>query len=80
MKFLGFRIRNFKGIDNAEMNLLRTGGKVFTLIGLNESGKTTLLEAISFLMDNPNEEAHKNLFGESFSFLNDKTKLIPYLM
>ena len=77
MKFLKFEIINFKGINNAEINLERGGGNVFTLIGLNESGKTTFLEAISFLMENSDTQTHKNLFGESFSFLDDTTKLIP---
>jgi predicted ATP-dependent endonuclease of OLD family len=77
MKFLKFEIQNFKGIEKAEMNLKRGGGNVFTLIGLNESGKTTFLEAISFLMENSDKQAHKNLFGENFSFLDDTTKLIP---
>jgi AAA15 family ATPase/GTPase len=77
MKFLKFIFQNFKGINKAEINLERGGGNVFTLIGLNESGKTTFLEAISFLMENSATETHKNLFGESFSFLDDTTKLIP---
>jgi len=77
MKFLKFEFQNFKGIKEAEINLERGGGNVFTLIGLNESGKTTFLEAISFLMENSETETHKNLFGESFSFLDDTTKLIP---
>jgi predicted ATPase len=38
-----FRFENFKGIN--QMTLPLTGG-VTTLIGLNESGKTTILEAI----------------------------------
>jgi len=77
MKFIKFEFQNFKGINKAEINLERGGGNVFTLIGLNESGKTTFLEAISFLMENSDTETHKNLFGESFSFLDDTTKLIP---
>ena len=44
MKFIEFNIKNFKGIKNATINL--QGGRIFTLVGLNEGGKTTLLEAI----------------------------------
>ena len=47
MRYLQFRIRNFKGIKDAEINLrTATGANVFALVGLNESGKTTILEAI----------------------------------
>lgn len=44
MKIKKFVIRNFKGIKKATIDI---SGDVITLIGLNESGKTTILEAIS---------------------------------
>lgn len=48
MRFTAFKIKNFKGIKYAELNLHQQGqGKVYTLVGLNESGKTTVLEAIN---------------------------------
>ena len=48
MRFTKFRIKNFKGISSAEIDLAHFGqGKVFTLVGLNECGKTTILEAIN---------------------------------
>lgn len=47
MKFLAFEIRNFRGIESAKIDLVPSGAGIFTLIGLNESGKTTILEAIS---------------------------------
>lgn len=43
MWYKEFSFKNFKGID--EMTISLTGG-VTTLIGLNESGKTTILEGI----------------------------------
>lgn len=43
MRYTEFGFKNFKGIE--EMTLKLTG-PVSTLIGLNESGKTTILEAI----------------------------------
>jgi len=42
-----FRIKNFKGIKDATIKLGSSDGAgVFTFVGLNESGKTTVLEAI----------------------------------
>lgn len=47
MRYQKFRIANFKGIKNTEVDLRSaTGANVFALVGLNESGKTTILEAI----------------------------------
>ena len=41
-------IENFKGIKNATVEIATEApGNIITLIGLNESGKTTVLEAIS---------------------------------
>ncbi|WP_170324969.1 ATP-dependent nuclease [Ruegeria arenilitoris] len=53
MRYTKFEIQNFKGIQNAEIDFGSTGSaKVFSLVGLNESGKTTVLEAIhSFAPD-----------------------------
>lgn len=47
MHFKSFEIRNFRGIEHAKLDLMPAGAGIFTLIGLNESGKTTILEAIS---------------------------------
>ena len=47
MRFKSFEIRNFRGIEHAKLDLIPSGAGIFTLIGLNESGKTTILEAIS---------------------------------
>jgi predicted ATP-dependent endonuclease of OLD family len=43
MKYSEFRFENFKGIGELSLKLT---GPVTTLVGLNESGKTTILEAI----------------------------------
>ncbi|MCH9030577.1 MAG: AAA family ATPase, partial [Bacteroidetes bacterium] len=49
MKFTKFEFKNFKGIEHIELNLMKAPeSNVFTLVGLNESGKTTLLEAINY--------------------------------
>lgn len=47
MQYKSFRVQNFKGIKDASISLENiSGASVFALVGLNESGKTTLLEAI----------------------------------
>ncbi len=43
MHYTKFSLKNFKGIENLTIRLT---GDVTTLVGLNESGKTTILEAI----------------------------------
>lgn len=64
MRYSKFTIQNFKGIKNLTLTLdSHTSPKVFTLVGLNESGKTSILEAI-------------NLFQEKVN-PNDSFKLIP---
>ncbi len=48
MKFTEFKIKNFKGIEDITINLDKSpNANVYTLVGLNESGKTTILEAIN---------------------------------
>lgn len=44
MKYTRFSVQNFKGIKSAELRL--EGPRIVSIVGLNESGKTTLLEAI----------------------------------
>lgn len=49
MKFTHFSFKNFKGIVDGKLDFSKNkGGKVFSLVGLNECGKTTILEAINF--------------------------------
>lgn len=58
MRYKSFRIRNFKGIKDTTIRLDGIGGAaVFAFVGLNESGKTTILEAIhSFSPDDATSE------------------------
>lgn len=53
MRYKSFRIQNFKGIKDTTVSFDAVGGaSVFAFVGLNESGKTTVLEAIhSFAPD-----------------------------
>jgi predicted ATP-dependent endonuclease of OLD family len=45
MKYKKFTISNFKGIEKVELDL--TNNRILTLVGLNESGKTTIMQAIN---------------------------------
>lgn len=58
MKYKSFRIQNFKGIKDTTVELQGlAGASVFAFVGLNESGKTTVLEAIhSFSPDDATSE------------------------
>ena len=47
MKLTAFRIQNYKGINDTKISLSGNKGSIYTLVGLNESGKTTILEAIN---------------------------------
>lgn len=50
MRYTSFYIKNYKGIQELTLDLDREPkSNIFTLVGLNESGKTTVLEAISVL-------------------------------
>jgi len=61
VQYDSFRIQNFKGIQDTTVQLQTVAGaSVFAFVGLNESGKTTVLEAIhSFAPD----EATSELLG-----------------
>ncbi len=67
MKYAHFEIRNFKGIKSAKIDL---GGKnnarVYTFVGLNEGGKTTVLEAIHSFY--PDLDAGTVVGGESNTY------------
>ena len=45
MIYQSFKIKNFKGIDEVTVDL--ANNRIITLVGLNESGKTTIMEAIN---------------------------------
>lgn len=59
MKFTKFEIKNYKGIDSATIELEGSGGyNVSTLVGINESGKTSVLDAIYFFETDDETQAH----------------------
>ncbi len=61
MKYVKFIIKNFKGIKDLTIDLSqRPNTRVYTFVGLNESGKTTILEAINTINTGYTEkEAHR---------------------
>lgn len=75
MRFVGFQIENFKGIEDVFIDMRQGGSNVFTLIGLNESGKTTILEAINHHSDHETDA----LFGERVDKKSSEemAKLVP---
>ena len=47
MKLVNFEVKKFKGIGNLKISFSTTPNNgVYTLVGINESGKTTILEAL----------------------------------
>ncbi len=75
MKFKEFKIKNFRGIENIIVNLDKSpNANIYTLVGLNESGKTTILEAINFF--NPSENGI-NALALPGGLIDDLNSLIP---
>lgn len=61
MKYIKFIIKNFKGIQELTIDLSqRPDSRVYTFVGLNESGKTTILEAINTInTEYTEQDAHR---------------------
>jgi len=75
MRYVRFDIKNFRGITDASVSLEgHPASRVYTLVGLNESGKTTVLEAINHSAYKTGELAPLKLQGYS---LTDLHSLIP---
>lgn len=75
MKFTCLEINNFRGVQHVKL-LLNSNpkSKIFTLVGLNESGKTTILEAINFFSYKTESLEPLDLKGYS---IEDPHSLIP---
>ena len=57
MRYTKFTIKNYKGIRELKLNLdQKPSINIFTLVGLNESGKTSILEAINFFQHRIDQE------------------------
>ncbi len=75
MKYEKFIIKNFKGIEHIEINLNRSPeANIYSLIGLNESGKTTILEAMNLFT--PKNEG-LNALDLPGATIEDYNNLIP---
>ncbi len=75
MKFTEFKIKNFKGIEDITINLDKSpNANIYTLVGLNESGKTTILEAINFFNPSDKDISALKLPGAT---IEDYNSLIP---
>ena len=49
MQFTYFEFINFRGIGKVRLDLnFVPNSTIYTMVGLNESGKTTILEAINY--------------------------------
>ncbi len=71
MRYKSFYIKNYKGIKDLSLSLNHEPKtSIITLVGLNESGKTTILEAISVFSKEPiPSEIHKLIpKSRKFSF------------
>ncbi len=49
MRYRKFKIQNYKGISKVEIDFVEN--RILTLVGLNESGKTTILESVRLFFD-----------------------------
>jgi predicted ATPase len=49
MRYTSFQIKNFKGITDLTLDFSDSEKQIWTLVGLNESGKTTILEAMNII-------------------------------
>lgn len=69
MKYKSFFIKNYKGIKELTLDLIRDPQtNIITLVGLNESGKTSILEAISLFSVAPLAENIHKLIPKSKKF------------
>jgi AAA15 family ATPase/GTPase len=69
MRYKSFYIKNYKGIKELTIDLDRDPKtNIITLVGLNESGKTTILEAISLFSVEPDAAVIHKLIPKSKKF------------
>ena len=75
MEYTYFQIKSFRGIQDLTLDLASSPkSRIFPLVGLNESGKTTILEAINYFSYRTETLDPLKLPGYS---INDIHSLIP---
>lgn len=75
MIYTQFTINGFKGIKNVELKLNQSpNGNLIPLVGLNESGKTTVLEAINYFTYKTEDLLALKIDGYA---VEDPRKIIP---
>jgi predicted ATPase len=82
MKYTKFIVRNFRGVKGeVELNLTNLPNtNIFTLVGLNESGKTSILEAINLFQNKvTGNEAHKMIHKSKKGNFNDTISVRAFL-
>lgn len=75
VRFTKFEIRNFKGIKETILSFPESPTSVTTLVGLNESGKTTILEALDEFSLCLNSDSLKQMIPKDKA--NSKNAIIP---
>ncbi|HST41169.1 MAG TPA: AAA family ATPase [Conexibacter sp.] len=77
MRYTYFEFKNFKGIRSARIDLQdsASSARIFALVGLNESGKTTVLEGIDAFQGDVGDEVHPRQLGDTPAL--DRESLIP---
>ena len=69
MRYKKFTISNYKGISSIELDLSKKPNlNIFTLVGLNESGKTSILEAIDLFQNGIEKDDAHTLIPKSQQF------------
>jgi predicted ATP-dependent endonuclease of OLD family len=81
MKYTKFTIKNFKGIKKIELDLAgMPSSNIFSLVGLNESGKTSIPEAISLLQNRRSDtDACKMIHKSQLSSFTGDVQIIMEL-
>ena len=77
MRYTFFEFENFKGIRRARLDLSPddSAARIYTLVGLNESGKTTVLEAIDYFRGTDADDVSPKHLGDWSA--PDSHSLIP---
>lgn len=81
MRYTKFEIKNFRGIKKLTLDFTEAKKfNIFSLVGLNESGKTTILEAMDFFQkDIPLAERHDLIPKDRYANFNDSISVIATL-